>query len=245
MITGLQRASADLSDKIAVLAGRESKHFNIFTVSFLLLLVTIAVIYFSQQSQFDMTGATIAGNSEKVDMQIANLQQTQAVTSLATGDSLTALEDKIEKLNTTMQQELDKELAMIDDKLKNVQDEVQSVEARFTNDSPFSKIGNDNIIHGTQWINTLPAQNFSVQLAYVDNKNAMYELAQYYNHYLKDSLSYFEVADKGAIKYVLLSGNYVTQQQASAKVQSMPRYIDMQEPVVIKLADVQNYIAQK
>ena len=245
LITGLQRASADLSDKITILAGRESKHFNIFTVSFLLLLLATAVIYFSQQSQFDMTDAKIAGTSEKVDVKVASLQQAQAETSLATSDSLIALEDKIEKLNTTVQQELDKELARIDDKLNNVQDEVQSVEARFTNDSPFSKIGNDNIIHGTQWINALPAQNFSVQLAYVDDKNAMYELAQYYNHYLKDSLSYFEVADNGAIKYVLLSGNYATQQQASAKIQSMPRYIDMQKPVVIKLADVQSHIAQK
>ena len=73
----------------------------------------------------------------------------------------------------------------------------------------------------------------------------MYELAQDYSYYLKNSLSYFEVEDKGVTKFVLLSGNYATQQQAAEKIKSMPRYINMQKPVVKKLGDVQKYIAQK
>ena len=231
LITGLQRAGAELSDKLALLAGRESKHFNIFAVSILLLFIVTVAIYFYQQNHFDV--------------QIAGLQQVQAETSSVTSGSLTALENKIDQLNTTIKQEMDKEVALIDNKLKNMQDEVQSVEARFTNDSPFSQIGNDNIIHGAQWINALPAQNFTVQLAYVDSRNAMYELAAYYNTYLRDSLSYFEIEDKGITRYVLLSGNYTTKQQASAKIESMPRYIDMQKPVVRKLDDVQRYISQK
>jgi predicted nuclease with TOPRIM domain len=245
LITGLQRAGAELSDKLALLAGRESKHFNIFAVSILLLFIVTVAIYFYQQNQFDVTDTKIAVNSEKVDVQIASLQQAQAETSSVTSGSLTALENKIDQLNTTIKQEMDKEVALIDNKLKNMQDEVQSVEARFTNDSPFSQIGNDNIIHGAQWISALPAQNFTVQLAYVDSKNAMYELAAYYNTYLRDSLSYFEIEDKGTTRYVLLSGNYTTKQQASAKIESMPRYIDMQKPVVRKLDDVQRYISQK
>jgi hypothetical protein len=219
LITGLQKASSDLSDKLAILAGRESKHFNIFTASFLLLLIVTAVIYFVQQNQFDATESVIAGNSEKVDGQITNLQQ--------------------------MWQEIDKEIALVDHKMKNIQDQVMSVDGRLTNESPFSEIGNDNVIHGAQWITELPAQNFTVQLAYVDNQSAMYELAQQYNHYLKDSLSYFETEDKGVTKYVLLSGNYATQRQALAKVSSMPRYINRQKPVVKKLDDVQKYIARK
>ena len=244
LITGLQRTGAELGDKLALLASRESRHFNIFTAGFLLLLVAIAVIYISQQNQFEMADTVIAGNSEKVDAQIANLQQAQTDTSLTTSDSLTALQDRIELLNTNMQLEMDKEVAEIDDRLKSIQDEVQSVEARFSNDSPFSQIGNDNIIHGAQWINTLPAQNFAVQVAYVDSRDAMYEVAGYYNTYLRDSLSYFEVTDKGVSKYVLLSGNYATQQQASAKLQSMPRYIGEQKPVVRNLGDIQRFISQ-
>jgi len=234
LITGLQKASSDLADKLAVLAGRESRHFNIFTLSFLLLLIVTAVIYFTQQSQFDMTDAKIAG-----------LQQIQSDASVATGDTITALEEKIDELSTTMQQEIDKEIAQVDHKMKEMQDQVQSVDGRLTTESPFSQIGNDNIIHGEQWISDLPKQNFTVQLAYVDSKSAMYELAQDYSYYLKNSLSYFEVEDKGVTRFVLLSGNYATQQQAAEKIQAMPRYINRQQPVVKKLDDVQRYIAQK
>lgn len=245
LITGLQQAGSDLADKLAVLSGRESRHFNIFTVSFLLLLVVTAVIFFTQQNQFDATDAKVAANSEKVDNQITGLQQAQVDASLETGNTIAALEEKIVELNSTMQQELDKEIAQVDRKMSEMQDQVQSVDGRLTSNSPFSQIGNDNIIHGEQWIADLPEQNYTVQLAYIDNKSAMYELAQHYNYYLKNSLSYFEVEDKGVTKFVLLSGNFATQQQAAEKIQSMPRYINRQQPVVIKMDDVQKYIAQK
>ena len=243
LINSLQRATTDVTDKLAVLAGRESKHFNIFTVSFLLLLIATAVIYFSQQSQFDITGARISERSEIVDSKIVSLQQQQT-------SSVAELESKVAELNTAMQEEIDKEMALVDNKMQNIQDQVQSVEGRLSNNSPFSQIGNDNIIHGAQWIADLPSQNFTVQLAYVADKSVMYELAQRYNYYLTNSLSYFEVnsVDNNGntrTKYVLLSGNYATQQQAVAQIQSMPRYIDMQRPVVKSLDDVKKYIAQK
>jgi chromosome segregation ATPase len=241
LITGLQKASSDLTEKLTVLAGRESKHFNIVTASFLLLLIVTAVIYFTQQKQFDVTDAKIAGNSEKVDAQITGLQQIQSDTAAATGDTIIALEEKIDELSTTMQQDI----AQVDRKMKEMQDQVQSVDGRLTNEAPYSQIGNDNIIHGEQWIAALPKQNFTVQLAYVDSQSAMYELAQDYSYYLKNSLSYFEVEDNGVTRFVLLSGNYTTQQQAAEKIQSMPRYINRQQPVVKKLDDVQRYIAQK
>jgi len=216
LINSLQKAASDITDRLAILAGRESKHFNIFIASFILLLVITVVLYFTQQSQFDVTDAKIASNSEKFDA-----------------------------LNSTVQQDINKEIALVNHKMQEMQDQVQSVEGRLTSDSPFSYIGSDNIIHGSQWIAGLPSQNFTVQLAYVDDKNTMYELAQRYNYYLKDSLSYFEVEDRGVTKYVLLSGNYTTQNQAVAQIRSMPGYIDMQQPVVQKLDYVQKYIAQK
>lgn len=234
LITSLQRATTDITDKLAVLANRESKHFNIFTMSFLLLLVVTGIIYYSQQSQFDVTDTVIAQRSEVVDAQIASLQQQQTSSAMA-------IEDKVTELNAAMQQEV----AQVDMKVQEIRDQVQSVEGRFNNDSPFSQIGSDNIIHGSQWLAALPADNFVVQLAYVSDTATLYELAQRYSYYLKDSLSYFAVDVNGITKYVLLSGNYVTQQQAMTKITSMPRYIDMQQPVVRKLGVVQDYITQK
>ena len=83
-----------------------------------------------------------------------------------------------------------------------------------------------------------------VQLAYASNKDALYEIAQSYNYYLNDALSYFKVDDKDTVKYVLLSGNYTTQKQALAAINSMPCYIDMQQPMVRKVDVIQKHISQ-
>lgn len=224
MINGLQKATSDITAKLAALAGRESKHFNIFTASFILLVIATAVIYFLQQNQF------------------ASLNQQQVQANELTDHSLTELEKKIERVNVAIQDELKAEIA-------NVQDQVQSVEGRLSQSSPFSQIGSDNVIHGEQWISALPENNFTVQLAYVDDKTVLYEIAQRYNSRLKDSLSYFSVEDNvteknATVKYVLLSGNYATQQQAMAAMNAMPGYIDMKRPQVRKLEEIQNYIAR-
>ena len=134
-------------------------------------------------------------------------------------------------------------LADLKKEIASVQDQVQSVEGRFNQTAPFSQIGNDNILHGESWITALPKEHFTVQLAYVDNKEALYEISRRYNYYLKDPLSYFSLNDGASEKYVLLSGSYATQQQAMKAVQAMPGYIDMQRPQIRKLGEIQSYIA--
>jgi hypothetical protein len=233
LIGGLQKATSDITAKLAALAGRETKHFNITIAGFLLLLVVTAVIYVVQQDQFGLN-----------DSQIAGLQQTQKDSAIIVGDSLTALDSKIALVSAVLQDEIKKEVAQLDYKMQTVKDQVQSVNGRLSQSSPFSQIGDDNIIHGAQWIAELPEENFIVQLAYTDNINALYEIAQSYNYYLKDVLSYFEVDDNGTAKYVLLSGNYATRKQAIAAIGSMPRYIDMQQPLVRELEVIQKHIAQ-
>jgi len=240
LIGGLQKAGAELSDKIIALTNRENKRFNMVSAGFLLLLVVTAVIYFAQQSQFDIKDATIADRSEIVDHKIISLQQGQAVSTATTNDSLTVLEDKIESLNAAMQAEI----AQVDYKMQGMKDQVQSVEGRLSQSSPFSGIGDDNILHGSQWIAELPKENFVVQLALTNDKATMYELAQRYNYYLKDSLSYFEVKKEGITKYVLLSGNYVTQDKALSAIKSLPTYIDMQRPQIQSVEAVQVFLSK-
>ena len=128
--------------------------------------------------------------------------------------------------------------------MQTVKDQAKSVNGGLSQSSPFSQIGDDNIIHGAQWVADLPEENFIVQLAYTDNTDAMYEIAQRYNYYLKESLSYIKVNDNGVEKYVLLSGNYTTQKQAIAAIDSMPRYIDMQQPLARKVGVIQKHFAQ-
>ena len=233
LIGSLQKATSDITDKLAALAGREARHFKIASAGFLLLLIVTAVIYYVQQDQFGLN-----------DSQIAGLQQTQKDSAVIMGDPLTAMDSKIDLLNASLQDEIKKEVAQLDYKVQTVEDHVESVAGRLSQSSPFSKIGDDNIIHSAQWISDLPSESFTVQLAYASNKDALYEIAQSYNHYLKDALSYFKVDDKGAVKYVLLSGNYSTQKQAMVAINSMPRYVDMQQPLVRKVDVIQKHISQ-
>ncbi len=225
LIDGLHKTGADISNKLIALSGRESRHFKFVTAGLIILLVVTAAIYFSQQNQFYFNETKIVEQSE----QITDLQQVQAVSNAITNNSLAMLESKIQQTN---------------DEMKTMQDLVESVDGRLNQSSPYSRIGNDNVIHGQQWIAGLPQENFTVQLAYADNKDTLYEIAQRYNFQLKDSLSYFKASEKGAVKYVLLSGSYATRQQAMSALGSMPGYIDMQQPVIRKIETIQKYIAK-
>ena len=233
LIGGLQKATTDITEKLAALAGRETKHFNIMIAGFIFLLIGTAVIYYVQQDQFGLN-----------DVQIAGLQQTQKDSAVIVGDSLTALDSKIELVSAVLHDEIKKEVALLDYKVQTLNDQAQSVNGRLSQSSPFSQMGDDNIIHGAQWIAGLPEENFIVQLAYTDNTDALYEIAQRYNYYLKETLAYFKVNDNGVVKYALLSGNYTTQNHAIQAIDSMPRYIDMQQPLVRKVEVIQKHITQ-
>jgi septal ring-binding cell division protein DamX len=134
----------------------------------------------------------------------------------------------------------------VQDVQSNVQvlhDQVQNMEGRPDQVSSLSQASNDDMIHGPQWIAGLPQENYTVQIAYVADRDGLYKLAQQYDYLLKDSLSYFSVSDNGKTGYVLLSGNYSSQQKANAALDKLPRYINQQRPVVRKLEAVQQYIA--
>ncbi|HHJ35654.1 MAG TPA: hypothetical protein ENJ87_07800, partial [Gammaproteobacteria bacterium] len=130
LIGGLQKASSEVSERLAALTDREGRHFNMVTAAFLLLLVATAVIYFSQQDQFVANDARYAERSDVVDQEFSNLQQVQVSSAEATNNSLVALDDKIESMNAAVQ-----------DEMQGLRDQVQSVEGRFSQSSPFSQIG--------------------------------------------------------------------------------------------------------
>jgi chromosome segregation ATPase len=235
LIGGLQKASTGIAANVAALADREKRHFNVVGLGFVVLLIVTVTLFFTQQNQFGMN-----------DRQIANLQQVQSSAELMTEDALVQLETKIDAMNQSIQEDVKKEIAQMNRAVQDTQDQVQSVEGRLNQTSSFSQIGDNNIVHGKQHINEVPAQNYTVQVAYVDNKDSMYAIAQRYNSYLKDKLYYFEVpvqsADVVKTKYVLLSGNYTSDQQAFAASQAMPTYIERQRPVIRQFESVQAFI---
>ena len=245
LIGGLQQASAGIAANVAALADREKRHFNVVGAAFALLLIVTAVVYFTQQNQFGLNDSRYAERTEQVDNQIADLQQLQSSASLSTDDALAQLETKIDAMNKSIQEDVKKEVEQMSRAMQDTQDQLQSVEGRFNQASSFSHIGDDNTIHGKQHINEVPAQNYTVQVAYVDDKDSMYAIAQRYNAYLKDKLYYFEVpVDSSAAektKYVLLSGNYTSDQQAAAASRAMPKYIEQNRPVIRQFETIQAY----
>jgi len=252
LIRSLQQASSNITHNIAVLSRRENKRFNLFIGSFIVLLIAVAAIVFIQSESFDAVAAQFAERNSNVDAQFDSLQQAQlqlaqesSNSALATNESLLSLENKVAVLNDTLKEEVNKELALTNSKMQQMQDQVQSVEGRFNNSSSFSNIGNDNIIHGEHWIKQQVSSNYSVQVAYTDSRDAMFDIAQSNNRYLDDALFSFKVEKDGISKYAMLMGSYPSRQQAMEKVDSLPTYINMQRPTLRKIADVQKFIEQQ
>ncbi len=249
LIKSLQSASYMVSQNIAALSKRENNRFGFVVGSFVLLVLASVALFFMQNEKFEDIGNLYAQSNSAVETQFTGLQQDQLKAVTNANDALIELENKViaihADMKSSMQEKLDKERVLADGKIQKIQDQVQSVEGRFNNDSSFSQIANDNIIHGEQWISAQDGENYTLQVAYVKDRQLMFELAQSYNSDLKDSLSYFKVNNNGDMKYVLLSGSYADQRQAMAKLKALPDYIDMKRPVIRKFADVKNYIGQK
>jgi septal ring-binding cell division protein DamX len=137
---------------------------------------------------------------------------------------------------------LEAEVKTLNGKLLNINDQTQSLDGRINNISPFSQIGSNNIIHGPQWLSQQPADDFAIQVASVTSKNDLYDIAERYNHYLKDELSYYTVESGRSEKYVLVSGGYASERQAAAVIRRLPRYVNFQRPVMVRMGEVQKQI---
>ncbi len=244
LIKSLQTASSSVVKSIAALSEREDKRFTLVIGSFAMIAVLVALLFFLQYENIEQVkqGETV------LSQQVSDLQQGQEQVIANTGDSLFALETKVLALNlsskTGMQEEVNKVRASADKRLQKIEDQLQSVEGRINNELVFSQIANDNIIHGSQWLLEQNNDHYTIQVAYLDDRQSMYTLAQDYNFYLQDSLAYFESENSGKAKYVLLSGSYADRTQALHKLKSLPVYIDGQRPVLRTFAEIQKYIGR-
>jgi len=219
---------------IRALAGTESKHFKIFSGFLLVAILAIAGLYFNHQSEMSHDAILTAERTQVVDQHISSLQQgnmKSAVTIAEVQDNLVALNDKFEE-----------EVKTLNGKLQNINEQAQSLDGRISNISPFSQIGSNNIIHGPQWLTQQPAEHFAVQVASVTDKNDLYDIAERYNHYLKDELSYFTIKSGQSEKYVLVSGGYNSEAEAASVIRRLPRYVNFQRPAMIRMGDIQKQL---
>ena len=175
-----------------------------------------------------------AERTQSVDRQISGLQQD----TVKSADTIAEVQDKLVVLNDR----LEEEVKTINSKLQNINDQAQSLDGRVSNISPFSQIGSNNIIHGPQWLSQQPADMVAIQVATVSRKNDLYDIAERYNHYLKDELSYYTVKSGQAEKYVLVSGGYASERQAAAVMKRLPRYVNFQRPVMVSMGELQKQL---
>jgi len=234
LISALQDKSVELAMSIKALAGTENKHFKILSGFLAIAILAIAGLYFYHQSEMNHDAILTAERAQVVDQHISSLQQgnmKSSVTIAEVQDNLAALNDKFEE-----------EVKTLNGKLLNINDQTQSLDGRVSNISPFSQIGSNNIIHGPQWLSQQPVDNYVVQVASVTDKNDLYDIAERYNHYLKDELSYFTITSGQSAKYVLVSGGYTSEAEAASVIRRLPRYVNFQRPVMTRMGDIQKQL---
>lgn len=223
LISALQDKSVEMAMSIRALAGTENRHFKILSGFLLVAILAIAGLYFYHQSEMSHDAVVTAERTQVVDQQISGLQQ-----------------DNVKSVVTIA--EVQQNIVAINDKLQHMNDQADSLDGRISNISPFSQIGSNNIIHGPQWLAQQPADNFAIQVASVSSKNDLYDIAERYNHYLKDELSYYTVKSGQAEKYVLVSGGYASEREAAAVMWRLPRYVNFQRPALARMAEVQKQL---
>jgi len=234
LISALQDKSVEMAMSIRALAGTENRHFKILSGFLVIAILAIAGLYFYHQSEMSHDAIVTAERTQVVDQHISSLQQDgmkSAVTLSEVQDNLVALNDR-----------LDDEVKTINGKLQAMDDKAQSLDGRISNSSPFSQFGVNNIIHGPHWLAQQPAENFAVQVASVTDRKDLYDIAQRYNHYLKDELSYYTVKSGQREKFVLVSGGYANETEAVAVMQRLPRYVNFQRPLRTRMGDIQQQL---
>jgi chromosome segregation ATPase len=234
LISALQDKSVEMAMSLSLLARTENKHFRMLSGFLLVAILAIAGLYFYHQSEMSHAAMVTAERSGVVDQQISSLQQDNmesAVTLAEVQDNLVTLNDKLKQ-----------EVQTLNGKLQNMADQTQTLDGRISNVSPFSQIGSNNIIHGPQWLAQQPADSFVIQVTAVSDQRELYDIAQRYNHYLKDELSWYGVNSAGGGKFVLLSAGYASEAEAAATLRRLPRYVNFQRPAIARMADIQKQL---
>ena len=234
-ITELKSDSGSLRDTLTRLAEKTDRHFASLAGGLALVLLLSLLLYFYQQSQLEATQLALAARGEQLEAQLQDRQQASVAEVSA---DLDKLQKRLELATAGSRERLTAELAGLRDRL-------DSIEGRFNHENPFGQIGDDNIIHGEQWLLAQPAENYTVELARLDDRQALYALAARYNHYLDQRLSSYSARDNERQVYVLLAGNYPRSQQAVDAIDSLPASLQMTSPAVIKLHSVQAYIKRQ
>ncbi len=233
LIKGLKSNLSGLAESLLALTHLQRKHFRVMSAAFLVALFAIAGLYFYQHTALQKEAAQNTQRASNLSQKITTLRAQNSATSAGVSqlNSRVAMLDDNLKVNLNkLNQQVKQNLNHLNHKIAGMEDQVQSLGGRVNTRLMMADIGSDNMIHGKQWLAGQPADNFVIRLAAVTDKNKLYEIAQQYNYYLKDTLSYYTSTHNQRITYTLLYGSYTSQQQAMQALENLPRYIGLHQP---------------
>jgi chromosome segregation ATPase len=235
LITGLQKTAEEIALSLLALTNVEKYHFRTLSGALLLVLLLVTTLYFYQQGINEDSNAMVAERTQFVDQAMVSLHQQDTVAN----SEIEVIQDKLLAIN----EKIEGDIKEVNSKLLDINDQTDSLNGRLSNVSPFSQFGQDSIIHGPQWFAEQPENNFVIQLSMVSDKNKLYEIAQRYNHYLKDQVAYYAVKTNRGEQYVLTYGSFSNNADISAALYRMPHYISSQRPNVARIADIQKTLS--
>lgn len=234
-ISGLQARAEKTANALYSMIMLEKRHFRLLSASLLVLLALFVGYLVYNQASWQNESGTNAALQSGIEILSEDLVVTDNKVSRI-DHSLTELKQESETADATARQEID----VINRKLVTLGDQVDSLDGRVTSQRPNRSFGNGNVIHGPEWIASQPAASYTIHLATVSDKQALYDLAQRYSHYLDAEMAYLPVQFQGSERFALLHGIFDTESEAVSAVAQLPRYIERHRPSVTPMSRVQD-----
>lgn len=206
-----------------------------------------------QQQNWNDAATNEAAQQQAINEQAAVQQQALADTDARQSALKTAVSGLIHETEAQHQRDeqlaanlddaktrLQAQITALNEKLQGLDDQAQSLNGRLNASSPFQQFGDDNVIHGPEWLAKQDASAFMVRLLTVDDKQALYDIADRYSYFLKQKLAWYPVSNaSGKQRYVLLAGIYKDETAAQQLIQRMPAPSFDEAPAVESMTAIQ------
>ena len=231
----LEDKTDSLGRTLLALASLEKKHFRLLGSASLLLLLAILAAFFYGEYMRDTESAVEAQRNDLVENRISDLQNRVEDEQMASQVFYQEI-STLEKTLDSMKGEVAAVTGELNDRLKEMTDQVESMDGRIQYIAPLYNFGDNNTIHGSQWISQLNPAHKSIKVATVADKQDLYDIAQRHNNYFTEELAYFITPDQ---QYTLIyGGKFDNDQQLENLMRRMPRYIKGQLITPISNAEV-------
>jgi len=251
-IGGLEQAQTETRASLASLAEQEERRFRGMGVAAAVLLLISGGIYYQQtqdqaRQAADLAIATNQLETQGVAAKAATTLFEQRTDALEVGVAAARQaslqgDDVLRQQVVIENKALREELESLNSQLVTLNDQVDSIGGRVaTLHSGVSENG-DGVVHGPRWLAERPAGDYVVHLATLDDKSALYRLAEQYGGRLKGELSYVPFTNGGDTNFALILGSYSTRNEADAAQAEAPRSLEGQKPQVYPLAVIRPYL---